>query len=79
MTLQGQTERAAGAEDGMVAAVNLFATNTPRRESNLLIFIVRINCTDRRMHVRLFFPKSNIMQIRVSFQFVIGLAAYISV
>ena len=37
---------------------NLFATNTPRRENNLLIFIVGINCTDRRMHARLFFSRA---------------------
>ena len=33
---------------------NLFATNTPRRENNLLIIIVGINCTDRRMNAHLF-------------------------
>ena len=83
-----RTEGGAGAAAGAGAAEpmgaveshirgNLFATNTPRRENNLLIFIVGINCTDRRMHARLFFFKSNIMQLRVSFQFIIGLEAMI--
>ena len=76
----GKTKGGAG-EEGAAGGQhegNLVATNTPRRENNVLIKAVGIKCTDRRMNARLFFLlKCNIMQLRVSFQFVIALAAEI--
>ena len=58
----GKTKGGAG-EEGAAGGQhegNLVATNTPRRENNVLIKAVGIKCTDRRMNARLFFLSSAI-------------------